>query len=242
MDLAFKEVLLGDCCHHDNLARILDIYVGDVPRLVFQWADGSMLLQMAIDSQGRSGHACSQVQKAMIVRDVLSGIAHLHCRDIVHSTMHPAAVVVHFCSERVPTHAQILDLAGAAIVETMTEAAIGPMEYMAPEVLLGCTHPSPLADVWSTAAVMFFVFVGRSMFGPTPIVRHAALEQIFQVLGGVRSDDVDEFRLLPHWMPVYTEPDQGMFWEGRVVKAVGSSADQLLRLMLAFSVARCFLA
>ncbi len=87
--------MLGDCCHHENVARILDIYVGDVPRLVFQWADGSMLLPMAIASQGSSGQAFSLAQKARIALDMLSGIAHLHCRGIVHSTLCPSAVVVH---------------------------------------------------------------------------------------------------------------------------------------------------
>jgi serine/threonine protein kinase len=124
----------------------------------------------------------------------------------------------------------------------MTEAAIGPMEYMAPEVLLGCIVPCPLADMWSAAAVMYFVFVGQSMFGPTPTDRHMALEQIFKVLGTVRAPDDDELSLLPHWMPVYAEPDAGIFWEGRLLKAAGPGADQLLRLMLAFSVARRFLA
>jgi serine/threonine protein kinase len=241
VDLAFKEVLLGDCCHHKNVARILDIYVGDVPRLVFQWADGSMLLQMAVESQGCSGQAFSQVQKVMITRDTLSGIAHLHCRGIVHSTMRPSAVVVHFRSERVPSHAQILDLAGAAIVETVTEAAFGPMEYMAPEVLLGCPDASPPADVWSAALVMAFVFTGNSMFTQTLSDRSRALSNIFAVLGGLSPSEIQEFSLFPHWLPIHGVPDEGWPWEAQMVEGGGPGADLLLRRMLAFSVGRCFL-
>jgi serine/threonine protein kinase len=241
--LAFKEVLLGDCCHHENVARILDIYVGDVPRLIFQWADGSMLLPMAIASQGCSGQAFSLAQKARIALDMLSGIAHLHCRGIVHSTLRPSAVVVHFGPERDPTHAQILDLAGAAVLETVTEVSlIGSLEYLAPEVLLGCPAPSPMVDVWSAAAVMAFVFTGLSMFGQTPPAdRRTAMSNIRLVLGGICPEDIAELSLLPHWCKIIDgTPSPGTDWPAGLVRGGGPGADLLLRRMLAMSPERCF--
>jgi serine/threonine protein kinase len=232
---------LGDCCHHENVARILDIYVGDVPRLIFQWADGSMLLPMAIASQGCSGQAFSMVQKARMARDILNGIAHLHCRGIVHSTLCPSAVVVQFGAERDPTNAQILDLAGAAVVETVTESSlVGALEYMAPEVLLGCLTPSPMADVWSAAAVIAFVFIGQSMFGSTPQDRHTAIANILAVLGSIRPADIEELSLLPHWSQVDGMPSAGKDWPADLVAGGGPGADLLLRQMLSMSPARWF--
>ena len=120
LDLAFKEDWLGDCACHCNIARILDIYVCDVPRLVLDWGDGSMLLHMVIVGQGCSGQPLSHKQKANIVRDMLRGLQHLHSRDIVHSTLRPSALVVHFDSQQAPTHTQILYLAGAAVLQAVS--------------------------------------------------------------------------------------------------------------------------
>jgi serine/threonine protein kinase len=233
---------LGDCCHHENVARILDVYVGDVPRLIFQWTDESMLLLMAIASQGCSGQAFSLVQKARMVRDMLNGLAHLHCRGIVHSTLHPSAVVVHFGPERDPRNTQILDLAGAAVLETVTEVSlIGSLEYMAPEVLLGCPKPSPMADVWSAAAVMAFVFTGQSMFEQTPADRHTAIGNIFAVLGCIRPEDIAELSLLPHWSKQFRGVlSLGNDWPAGMVAGGGLGADLLLRRMLFMTPGRCF--
>jgi serine/threonine protein kinase len=238
--------MLGDCCRHDNLARILDIYVGDVPRLVFQWAEGAMLLQMAIATQGCSGQAFSFGQKALMARDMLKGLAYLHCRGIVHSTLRPSAVVVHFGSGRDPTHAQILDLAGAVVLETVTEACdvmalAGALEYIAPEVLMGCLVPSLGIDVWSAAVVMAFVWTGQSMFGQTPVDRHTATANILLVLGGICPDDMQELSLLPCWSDYATETlPHTDSWAARMVEGGGPGADLLLKRMLAMSSARFF--
>jgi serine/threonine protein kinase len=246
LDLAFKEVMLGDCVQHNNLAPILDIYVGDVPRLVFQWADGAMLLQMAIASQGCSGQAFSFGQKALMSRDMLNGIAYLHCRGIVHSTLRPSAVVVHFGSGRDPTHAQILDLAGAVVLETVTEACevtalVGSLEYIAPEVLMECPALCPGSDVWSAAAVMAFVWTGQSMFGQTPADRHTAIANILSVLGGIGPEDMADLCLMPCWAIYTTEtPPRTDCWRASMVAGGGPGADLLLKRMLVLSTARCF--
>jgi serine/threonine protein kinase len=244
MDLAFKEVILGDSMHHENLARILDIYVGDVPRLVFHWTDASRLLQTAIDDQGCSGQALSQIQKVRITGGMLSGLAHLHGRGIVHSNLHPSAIVVHCspvkdvpcCGE--PT-SQILDLAGAAILGTVTEGPSGPMEYMAPEVLAGCSHPSTLADVWSAAVVVAFVFTGRSLFGQSPADHGQALTNIFEVFGGLSTLDIDEFRKLPNFLPEHEVPAIRPS-VGIADLAASPGAELLLHRMLIFGWTRFF--
>jgi serine/threonine protein kinase len=232
LDLAFKEVILGDCCHHPNLAGILDIYVGDVPRLVFHWAVGSQLLQSAIVG-------LTLPKQVQLIRDIFSGLAHLHSHAIVHSNLHPSAIVVHpdtgrpGCGE---VFAQILDLAGAAISGTVTESASGPLEYMAPEVLAGCTDPSTFADVWSAAAITAFVLTGRALFGQNPADHGQALINIFEVLGSMSSIEVDEFRSLPNWSSIYEVSQSASAWSDDLAGCPG--ADLLLRQMLIFGWSR----
>jgi serine/threonine protein kinase len=110
---------------------------------------------------------------------------------------------------------------------------------MAPEILLGCSDPSTLADVWSAAAVTAFVFTGRSLFGESPADQGQALTNIFEVLGRLSPLEVEEFRLQPLWLPGYELIDGGSDWDAEVVLAAGPGADKLLRQMLTFSWARC---
>jgi serine/threonine protein kinase len=228
LDMAFKEVMLGDCIHHPNLARILDIYVGDVPRIVFAWEDGSMLLQMAVDSQGGLLPAFSQQQQANLI---------LHERSIVHSAIRPSAVVLHFGPGRTPKRAQILDLAGAAVRGLVSEAASGPLDYTAPEWLLGCSDLCPLADVWSVGVLAAFVITGRPFFG-LACDAEKALTNIIEVMGGVDSADAEALCNLPNWKSAYSQAELGLPWEGPIVKAGGSGAERLVRQMLVFSSAR----
>ncbi len=245
IDLAFKEVILGDSCHHPNLAGILDIYVADVPRLVFHWAVNSQLLQSAIVGPGCSGPVLTRPQKVKLMKDMLSGLAHLHSHSIVHSNLHPSAIVVHFhpiagqpgCGE---AFAQILDLAGAAIPGTVAESASGPLEYMAPEVLAGCNDPSSFADVWSAAAIMAFALSsGRSLFGQSPADHGQALTNIFEVLGPPLSTEVDEFRKLPNWSSTY-EASEYCAWSEEDDFDLGGDTGvlELLRQMLSFGWSR----
>jgi serine/threonine protein kinase len=241
LDLAFKEVILGDSCHHPNLAGIIDIYVTDVPRLVFHWAADSQLLQSAIVGRGGSGPVFTQPQKVKLTKDMLSGLAYLHSHAIVHSNLHPSAIVVHShsvtgqpgCGE---AFAQILDLAGAAILGTVAECASGPMEYMAPEVLAGCTDPSAFADVWSAAAITAFVLTGRSLFGQSPADHGQALINIFEVLGPLSSIEVIEFRQLRNWSSIYEVSEPVTDWSDDLAGCPGAAL--LLRQMLTFGWSR----
>lgn len=241
LDMAFKEVMLGDCLHHPNVARILDIYVGDVPRIVFAWEDQSMLLQMAVDSQGGQVPAFSQRQKANLIQDLMLGIQHLHERSIVHLAIRPSAVVLHFGPGRTPKRAQILDLAGAAVRGLVSEAASGPLDYTAPEWLLGCSDLCPLADVWSVGVLAAFVITGMPFFG---LARDAeeALANIIEVMGGVDSADAEALCTLPNWKTAYSQAELGLQWEGPIVNAGGSGAERLVRQMLVFSSARSLFA
>jgi serine/threonine protein kinase len=103
------------------------------PDWFFDWGDGSMLLHTVIVAPGCSGQTLSHKLKANIVRDMLCGLQHMHSQDIVHSSLRPSALVVHFDSEQVPTHTQILDLSGTAVLQAVSTAVEGPLAYMPPD-------------------------------------------------------------------------------------------------------------
>jgi hypothetical protein len=126
--------------------------------------DGYILMNMVIVGQGCSGQTMSHNQKANIVQDMLRGLQHLHSRDIVHSSLRPLALVVHFDSEQAPTHTQILDLAGAAVLLTLSTAVKGPLAYMPPAKLLGLHEPSTAGDIRMAGWVAASAFLGKHMF------------------------------------------------------------------------------
>jgi serine/threonine protein kinase len=136
-----------------------------------------------------------------------------------------------------------LDLAGAAfwdagpIAGSVTQAASGPLEYMAPEVLAGCSDPSSVADVWSAAAVMGYVFTGSSLFGQSPADRGQALTNVLEVLGRMSPLEIEEFRQLPHWSEIYEVAAGGTQWYDGL--AANPGAEMLLRRMLIFGWKRC---
>jgi serine/threonine protein kinase len=203
-----------------------------------------MLLHTVIGDPGCSGQTLSHKQKASIFRDMLQGLQHLHSRSIVHSSLRPSALVVHFDSQQDPTHTQILDLAGAAVLQAVSTAVGGSFAYMPPEKLLGLQEPSTAGDVWSAGLVAAFVFLGTHAISEPHVtavvecLRHNAVENMLSVVGFAETTEVEVLRQLPHWNIIYETPEmEGLLWQ-RLDQGGGPGAEHLLRRMLALSLRR----
>jgi serine/threonine protein kinase len=154
--------MLAESCCHTNITELLDVFNGDVPRLVYSWPANSMLLHHAV-ALGRT-RSFAHSQKAAVMADVLKGLAFLHSRGVVHQGLAPVAVGLLFSAQKAPRQAQILDLAGSAVIGCVNEAASGLPEYRAPEIHLGTTDLHPSQDIWAIGAIMALLATGVQLF------------------------------------------------------------------------------
>lgn len=144
---------------HENVVALLDSGTyrdADRPCYVMPKADGSLedLIQ----------EGSVDVETALtIFRGVLSGTAHIHAARIIHRDLKPENILMFANTPR------IADLGLCLIVDlprvTPTEEAVGPRQYMAPELEDGRVFEvTPAADVYSLGKVLYYLLSGGRVF------------------------------------------------------------------------------
>lgn len=92
-----------------------------------------------------------------LIRDMFSGLAHLHSHEVAHRDMKPANMTV--CAGSI----QIVDLGSACRVDdpAITETVITTFPYRAPEVILKCKNPrgkyvgcGKAGDMWACGCII----------------------------------------------------------------------------------------
>jgi serine/threonine protein kinase len=233
----FKEVMLAESCCHTNITELLDVFNGDVPRLVYSWPANSMLLHHAV-ALGRT-RSFAHSQKAAVMADVLKGLAFLHSRGVVHQGLAPVAVGLLFSAQKAPRQAQILDLAGSAVIGCVNEAASGLPEYRAPEIHLGTTDLHPSQDIWAIGAIMALLATGVELF-ETGLSYREDMLSITRMLGNPSDLDCASMISLRHWSADFAVAIAPMPWKARMDEGCGPGAASLMEQMLFFACSRSF--
>jgi serine/threonine protein kinase len=236
-NLCFKEVMLAESCCHTNITELLDVFNGDVPRLVYSWKATSMLLHHAV-ALGRT-QSFVHSQKAAVMADILQGLAFLHSRGVVHQGLAPVAVVLLFSAQKAPVQAQILDLAGSAVIGIVSEAASGLSEYRAPEVHLGTTAVHPSQDIWAIGAIMALLATGVQLF-ETGMTYREDMQSIIRMLGNPSDLDCAALISLRLWSADFCVAMPPLHWKARMDEGCGPGAGSVMEQMFFFSSARSF--
>lgn len=225
---AFKEVLLMESCRHEHVAELMDVFLADVPRLVFRWGDGSMLLHHVV--QLKRCLTWSVAARANMFQGLLEAVDFLHGRSVVHQCLTPSSVCVHF-SDLVPTKMQILDLHGSSAGMLM-DAPFGSWDYRAPEILLGSVQNHPAQDVWSVGVLLALATTCSLMFA-VALDPKAYLLSVFRVLGPASDLDCAFLMNLPKWTAECAQHFVAHDWQGPL-----RGAGALLELMLTYTPTR----
>jgi eukaryotic-like serine/threonine-protein kinase len=163
---------------HPNIIEVFD--VGETeqgePFLVMELLDGESLAHV----QQRMGRI-PLARALRIAEQICDALEHAHARGLVHRDIKPENVFVEPRAGK--DHVKVLDfglakLATDSVKLTQEGAAIGTLQYMAPEQL-GEDPVDGRADQYAVAGVLYTILAGRPPFvaESVPDMVHALLER-----------------------------------------------------------------
>ena len=148
---------------HDNVMQLLDHFTATVGNhrflyMVFEFMDTTLWCLW----QHRR-RLVSPAQAHNFIGQVVSGVAHLHSLDIVHSDLSMANILVGGCGPSL----RIADFGGAMDASSMVlkvGAVITTERARAPEIFLGTRSPTVGIDLWALGVVVVALLVGSLIF------------------------------------------------------------------------------
>ena len=148
---------------HDNVMQLLDHFTATVGNhrflyMVFEFMDTTLWRFW----QHRR-RLVSPMQSHAFILQVVSGVAHLHSLDIVHSDLSMANILIGGCepSLRIADFGSAMDAANMVL----KAGAVITTEYVrAPEIFLGTRRPTVGVDLWSLGVVVVALLVGSPIF------------------------------------------------------------------------------
>jgi serine/threonine protein kinase len=176
----YREARAVAALDHPNLVRAHDIdHDGRLHFLVMEYVDGPALA----DVVRRTGplavaRACNYVRQAAL------GLHHAHVAGLVHRDVKPGNLLV----DRSGT-VKILDMGLARFfhdtIDDITRrfddnAALGTIDFLAPEQALDSHQADFRADVYSLGATCYAFLTGRTPFGPGTSAQKMLRQQILQ--------------------------------------------------------------
>jgi len=156
-----KEIsLVKDAAGSDNVIRVFDFYVeSGLSYVIFEKCDRTLLQVLE-----RSSTLDEDTLKP-IIKGMLSGIAHVHTKNIVHRDVKPDNFLC-----KGPHHTvKLCDFGLACKIShpDVSEAMgiNGTPPYMAPEMLHGERYGTKV-DVWSLGVIVYAMYFGRFPYTP----------------------------------------------------------------------------
>lgn len=157
---------------HPNVMSVLDMLVyRDHVVIASEYADGGSLK----DWLKRSGGKAPSHEKALeMMTGILSGIEHLHSRNVVHRDLKPDNILLQGNFPR------ITDFGISRIISagSMSTVAMGSPFYMSPESFDG--SKSTQTDIWSAGVILYEMLTGEHPY---------RADTIYGLVSSIRKDE-----------------------------------------------------
>jgi len=167
-----REAFLLGQVHSDHVARVLD-YVTDGkhgPILVMELVEGPSLFDVIKTKR------FSVEEAIQLGIDIAKALREIHEANVVHRDVKPANIIL--APLREGHRAVFVDLGVSRLMPddeapddellteiTSTNRAVGTVEYMAPEQILGSRTVTATADLYALGAILYRVVSGHNVFG-----------------------------------------------------------------------------
>ncbi|XP_058079570.1 calcium and calcium/calmodulin-dependent serine/threonine-protein kinase-like [Magnolia sinica] len=154
--------IVEDVSPHPNVIHLYDVYEDtNGVHLVLELCSGGELFDRIVSQE-----KYSEVEAAVVVRQIASGLGALHQANIVHRDLKPENCLFLNNSEGSPL--KIMDF-GLSSVEDFTDPIVGlfgSIDYVSPEALGQCTVSSA-SDMWSLGVILYILLSGYPPFHAT---------------------------------------------------------------------------
>ncbi|BFH75523.1 serine/threonine-protein kinase [Thermus thermophilus] len=153
-----RELWVGQRLAHPNLNPVLEaLDLEEGPALLLAYAPGEEMGRWMLRRPGRA-------QALFVFRQLLSALAHMHQKGLVHRDVKPENIIVAGTNE---ARLVDFDLSGPALEVFKKPLRVGTLPYLAPEQVLG-RSPGPEADVYAAGIILYWVLSGEHPFVGEP--------------------------------------------------------------------------
>jgi len=168
-----REAFLLGQIHSDHVARVLDFVTDGKhgPILVMELVEGTSLFDVITTKR------FSVEEAIQLGIDIAKALREIHEANVVHRDVKPANIILAPLRDG-RKRAVFVDLGVSRLVPddeapddellteiTSTNRAVGTVEYMAPEQVLGSRNVTATADLYALGAILFRVVSGHHVFG-----------------------------------------------------------------------------
>lgn len=144
-----EAIALDGIAPHPNLVlRLSEGSDEHGPFRALEWIDGTTLDALIVD----------EVEASRILRDILTGLDHLHRSGFIHGDVSPANVM-----RPQPGDAKLIDLGTAVPIAEATANLVGSIHCMAPE-RFDSAPPSVANDLYAVGIIGYHLLTGRYPF------------------------------------------------------------------------------
>ncbi|WWD19485.1 hypothetical protein CI109_103945 [Kwoniella shandongensis] len=187
---AMREIKLLQALRHENVLKLMEMVVstGSV-YMVLEYMDHDMT--------GLLAHPTLQFSPANIKslnHQMLSGLAYLHDRGILHRDMKGSNILLNSSGELKLADFGLARVYSKRHRDDYTNRVI-TLWYRSPELLLGETVYGPEVDMWSAGCIMLELSTSKPVFQGTDEIHQ--LEVIYSIMGTPTEEDWPEVKELP---------------------------------------------
>ena len=143
---------------HENIVKILDVVIGDEMKyIVMEFIDG-ITLKDYIDRIG----TLSWKEAVYYTKQILRALSHAHEKQVIHRDIKPQNIMLLSDGTVKVTDFGIAKIPNAESI-TMTDKAIGTVNYISPEQASG-SDVDFRTDIYSTGVMLYEMVTGRLPF------------------------------------------------------------------------------
>jgi len=188
-----NEIEIMRSLRHANCAQVIAVYESKkMTYIVMEKYDGGDLFDLVV---AKGGKITNEVEAAMIIKQILSGLEYLHEKRIAHCDVKLCNIMLNGPEKTV----KLIDFGVSQLVpqEGFLSAEVGSPSFIAPEVLMGSYNES--CDMWSLGSVTFILLFGFNPFNPKAIPALPNKDKICeQILKGFHAEVKDGYGA---WFP-----------------------------------------
>jgi serine/threonine protein kinase len=155
----FVEIQAVRSLSHKNVLQVIDFDPeADRPYLVTEYCENG-----ALSEKLELLSAMPLLERLRMFDQICEGVAHAHGHNITHRDLKPENIFLRGDMTPVVGDFGICHVADGGERFTLTEEAVGPFRYMAPEIEDGKTDSvQPCADVYSLGKLLYWMLSGRT--------------------------------------------------------------------------------